>query len=126
MSAKLTLLIAATNGLLAVALGAFGAHGLKNKISANLISAYETAVQYHFYHALALLAVGVLLLFIGEKNKLLLQITGSLFITGILFFSGSLYLLALGGPNWLGPITPLGGIMLMAAWLALIFAVYKL
>jgi len=124
MTAKLILLVAACNGLIAVGLGAFGAHGLKNKISASLFSAYETAVQYHFYHTLALLAVGLLMLQLGHKTAL--QISSGFFLAGIVLFCGSLYGMALGGPAWLGPITPLGGLAFLAAWATLLFAVFKI
>ena len=124
MTAKLTLLIAAISGFLAVCLGAFGAHGLKDKLSANLLSAYETAVQYQFYHTLALLALGLLMLQLGHKASL--QISAIAFTLGILLFSGSLYLLGLGGPSWLGPITPLGGIALIVGWATLFFALLKI
>ena len=123
MTAKLTLILAAANGLLAVGLGAFGAHGLKSKISASLFSAYETAVQYHFYHTLALLGVGILLLHFGPKTTL--QFSAGLMLVGIVFFCGSLYALALGGPTWLGPITPLGGLAFMGGWLCLLLTAVK-
>lgn len=123
MTAKLTLILAAANGLLAVGLGAFGAHGLKSKISASLFSAYETAVQYHFYHTLALLGVGILLLHFGLKTTL--QFSAGLMLVGIVFFCGSLYALALGGPAWLGPITPLGGLAFMGGWLCLLLTAVK-
>lgn len=123
MIAKLFLAVAAANGLLAVALGAFGAHGLKERLSAPMLSAYETAVQYHFYHTLALFGVAILIQRLGEKTLLLSS--GYLFVAGMLLFSGSLYLLALGGPRWLGPITPLGGLAFMTAWLLLFIAVIR-
>jgi uncharacterized membrane protein YgdD (TMEM256/DUF423 family) len=124
MTAKLTLLFAAINGLAAVGFGAFGAHGLKNSISASLLSAFETAVQYHFYHTLALLGVAVLMLQFGQKTSL--QISAGLFAVGILLFSGSLYAMALGGPSWLGPITPIGGLAFLAGWIALLVAAVKI
>lgn len=114
---KIFLILAAANGFIAVAFGAFGAHGIKGKIPDNLYSAFETAVQYHFYHLLALFGVAMLMQRLGEKT--LLQTSGWLFIAGIVLFSGSLYALALGGPRWLGPVTPLGGVALLAAWLLL-------
>lgn len=123
MIAKLFLIVAAANGLLAVALGAFGAHGLKGRLSAPMLSAYETAVQYHFYHTLALFGLAILIQRLGEKALLLGS--GYLFIAGMLLFSGSLYLLALGGPRWLGPITPLGGLALITAWLLLFIAAIR-
>ncbi len=120
---KLFLALAAINGFFAVGLGAFGAHGLKPKLSADLFSAYETAVQYHFYHVLALFGVALLMGRIGEKTWL--QTSGWLFVTGMLLFCGSLYALALGGPKWLGPITPIGGLAFLAAWATLFFAALR-
>lgn len=114
---KLFLCISAINGFLAVALGAFGAHGLKGKLAENLFSAYETGVQYHFYHTLALLGVALLMQRFQESTALL--VSGWLFIGGILLFSGSLYGLALGGSKILGPITPIGGVCFLAGWVAL-------
>ncbi|MEX1031839.1 MAG: DUF423 domain-containing protein [Cellvibrionaceae bacterium] len=123
MIAKLFLIIAAGSGFLAVALGAFGAHGLKGRLSEALFSAYQTAVQYHFYHTLALFGLALLIQRLGEKTLLLTS--GYLFIAGMLLFCGSLYLLALGGPRWLGPITPLGGLAFMVAWLLLFVAAIR-
>ncbi len=123
MTAKLTLILAAANGLLAVCLGAFGAHGLKNKISANLLSAYETAVQYHFYHTFALLAIAILMFQFGAKTTL--QLSSASFVIGIVLFSGSLYAMALGGPTWLGPITPIGGLAFIWGWLMLLWFAIK-
>ena len=120
---KLILCISAANGFIAVALGAFGAHGLKGKIAANLLLAYETAVQYHFYHVLALFGVALLMDKMDEKP--LLITSAWLFVAGMIMFSGSLYLLALGGPKWLGPVTPIGGVALLAAWLTLLLAAVR-
>lgn len=124
MTAKITLILAAISGLTAVCLGAFGAHGLKNKISAPLLSAYETGVQYHFYHTFALLVVAVLMLHFHQRTAL--QLSAIFFLVGILLFSGSLYGLALGGPSWLGPITPIGGLAFIIGWTALLFAAVKI
>lgn len=114
---KMYLCLAAFNGLLAVALGAFGSHGLKSRVSEASLSVWQTAVQYHFYHTLMLLALVVLL----QRSPLSgwLSASGGLLLVGLLLFCGSLYWLALGGPRWLGPITPLGGLCLMMAWLSL-------
>ncbi len=120
---KLFLNISAINGFLAVALGAFGAHGLKGKLAENLFSAYETGVQYHFYHALALLGVALLMQRFQESTAFL--VSGWLFIVGILLFSGSLYGLALGGSKILGPITPMGGACFLAGWVALFVGTLK-
>jgi uncharacterized membrane protein YgdD (TMEM256/DUF423 family) len=111
---------AALLGALAVILGAFGAHALKQMISERYLAIFETAVRYQFYHVFAVLAVGIL--FKDFPNNYLLW-SGRLFCVGILIFSGSLYLLtlfeALGqqGFKWLGAITPIGGICLGAGWI---------
>lgn len=123
MIAKLFLAVAAASGFLAVALGAFAAHSLRGRLSASLLSVYETAVQYHFYHTLALFGLALLMQRVGENT--LLVSSGYLFLAGIVLFSGSLYAIALGGPSWLGPITPLGGLAFLAAWLLLFTAVIR-
>ncbi|MDG1772972.1 MAG: DUF423 domain-containing protein [Oceanicoccus sp.] len=121
--AKTLLIIAAISGLLAVAIGAFGAHGLKGRVTTDLMAVYQTGVQYHFYHTLALLLVGILMLQFPEVS--LLTWTGWLFIAGIIIFSGSLYVMALTGIKWLGAITPIGGVAFIAGWLTMAIAVYK-
>ncbi len=114
------LISAAMMGALAVVLGAFGAHGLKTVASAQQLLSYDTAVKYQFYHVFALALTGVL--YQSFPSKWLL-IAGRLFIAGIFVFSGSLYLLtllAINGYhqfNWLGAITPIGGILLVFAWI---------
>lgn len=121
---KLYLSMAALSGVLAVMLGAFGAHGLRDKLTPALMSAYQTGVQYQFYHTLALLAVAILLQRLPQS--LWLQVSGGLFVIGMLMFSGSLYGLALGGPGWLGPVTPIGGLCFMLAWLSLLVAALRM
>ncbi len=111
------LVIAALSGFLAVALGAFGAHGLKDRLAPDLMAVYQTAVQYHFYHTLVLLAVAMLLLRYPQQG--ILVASGSLLLVGLVLFSGSLYALALSGVRWLGAITPLGGVAFLLAWLLL-------
>jgi len=115
--AKLFVCCASISGFLAVVIGAFGAHGLKGKLSDAMMSAYATGVQYHFYHTLALLAVALYML-AGHNSRLLLA-SCVFFLLGLVGFSGSLYWLALGGPKWLGPVTPIGGLCFMVAWLVL-------
>ncbi len=122
--AKLFITLSALSGMLAVILGAFGAHGLRNRLDDYLMGVFETAVQYHFYHSLALLAVGVIAL--QQPQTLLLKSAGWLFLLGILIFSGSLYVLALSGLKWLGAITPLGGLAFIAGWACLAAASWKL
>lgn len=116
--APLFLVIAALFGLLSVMLGAFAAHGLKAKLSASALSAFETGVHYQMYHALALLAVVGVLRWLGPTTTLVAA--GWAFVLGVVLFSGSLYGLALGGPRWLGPVTPLGGLSFMLGWCLLL------
>ena len=117
---KLYLLIAAALGGSGVMLGAFGAHGLRGKVAENLLEAYKTGVQYQLFHALAIFGIALLLQNWGERTALV--VSGALFTIGILLFSGSLYGLTFGGPRWLGPITPLGGVAMIAGWVALFIA----
>ncbi|MCH7815834.1 MAG: DUF423 domain-containing protein [Proteobacteria bacterium] len=118
---KLFILLASINGFLAVALGAFAAHALRERLSSELLNTFQTAVQYHMYHALALFGVGLLLM--NYPNATLPRISGYLFLLGIVLFSGSLYILSVSGIRWLGAITPLGGVSLLAAWACLIWFV---
>jgi len=122
--AKLFLSLGALAGLLAVAIGAFGAHALRARLDDYARGVFETAVQYHFYHALALVLVGVLLL--SQPATTLLKSSGWLFLIGIAVFSGSLYLLAITGIKWLGAVTPLGGLAFLAGWGCLAAASWKL
>lgn len=122
--AKFFLLASGLSGCLAVILGAFGAHGLKHSLTATLLSAFETGVQYQFIHTLSLLALGVLLSRMPHTPAALTY-AGLLWLAGMVLFSGSLYALALGGPKWLGPITPLGGLMLILGWLSLTLGIWK-
>lgn len=114
---------AALSGLLAVALGAFGAHALKNRLAGDMQAIYQTAVSYHFIHTLALLGVALLLLHIGKSSALATAAIS--FIVGIVIFSGSLYLLSITGIRWLGAITPIGGLAFMLGWLSLFLAAWK-
>lgn len=121
---KLLLILAAANGFIAVSLGAFGAHGLEELLAADLLSTFQTGVEYHMYHSLALLGTAVLAIqFPAEKR---LRLSGMLFLLGIVFFSGSLYVLALSGVGWLGAITPIGGVFFLAAWASLLHCALKL
>ena len=122
--AKLFITLGSLSGMLAVVFGAFGAHGLRNRLDAYFMGVFETAVQYHFYHALAILAVGVIAL--SQPQTVMLKSAGWLFLIGTLVFSGSLYLLALTGIKWLGAITPLGGLAFIAGWACLAAAGWKL
>jgi uncharacterized membrane protein YgdD (TMEM256/DUF423 family) len=103
-------------GFLGVALGAFGAHALKTRVSPDLLAVFETGVRYQMYHVFALLAAAWAWARWPSRK---FAIAGGLFIAGIVIFSGSLYLLALTGVRWLGAITPLGGLAFLAGWLCL-------
>jgi uncharacterized membrane protein YgdD (TMEM256/DUF423 family) len=131
MSPAFWLRLGAVWGFLAISMGAFGAHGLKERFAAAAVDSgslsperleanFHTAAQYHMYCALALLAVGILA-HLGRGGAAL-QAAGWLFLTGSLVFSGSLYILATTGVRWLGAITPIGGVAMIAAWVALAVA----
>lgn len=122
--AKLFITLASLSGMLAVVMGAFGAHALKNRLDEYALGIFETAVQYHFHHSFALLAVGVIAL--SQPQTTLLKTSGWLFVIGILVFSGSLYLLSLTGVRWLGAITPLGGLAFIGGWACLAALGWKL
>jgi uncharacterized membrane protein YgdD (TMEM256/DUF423 family) len=125
---KLFLILGTLLAGLAVALGAFGAHGLKKLVDADTVSVYQTGVQYQMYHALALIAVGILL---QRAENTLMNYAGFFFIGGIVCFSGSLYLLSSfkamnkAVPSFIYPITPLGGILFILGWILLLFALLK-
>jgi uncharacterized membrane protein YgdD (TMEM256/DUF423 family) len=106
----------------AVAIGAFGAHGLKAHLSEAMLQTWKTGVEYHFYHALGLLLIGVLSV---SKQSNLLNWSAIFLFAGIILFSGSLYILAITGIKWLGAITPLGGISFIVGWVLLAVAVFK-
>ncbi len=114
MDARKTLAIAGALIALATVLGAFGAHALKAHLSQDKLMVYETAVRYHFIHALGLLAIGVLLRSIDGE---LLRWSATLVFVGIVLFSGSLYLLTFGAPRFVGIVTPIGGLALIAGWI---------
>lgn len=103
-----------------IALGAFGAHGLKSRVTPDLLAIFETGVRYHMYHALALLAVGWAAT--RWPSALAVQAAGFLFLAGIAVFSGSLYTMTLTGLGWLGAITPFGGLAFILGWAALAWA----
>ena len=107
---------AAIAGFAGVALGAFAAHGLKTRLAPEMLAVFETAVRYQMYHAFALLGAAWGW---ARWQRREFTLAGALFIAGILLFSGSLYGLALSGPRWLGPVTPVGGLAFLAGWLAL-------
>ncbi|SMF54677.1 DUF423 domain-containing protein [Pseudobacteriovorax antillogorgiicola] len=114
--------IGAIFGALGVGLGAFAAHGLKARLSDYALGVFETAVRYQMYHALALIAVGLLASRI-ESN--LVRIASYSFIIGTIIFSGSLYTLALTGIKWLGAITPIGGLAFIVGWICFALAAFR-
>lgn len=105
-----------------VAAGAFGAHGLKSQLSADMLSVFEVGVRYQMYHAFALIATAFLQ---SRWPSTIVIVGGWLFTAGIILFSGSLYLLSFGGPRWFGAITPLGGVAFLAGWLCLALAAWR-
>jgi len=119
---RLFFALGAISGFLAVALGAFAAHGLKSRLDASMLATFETGVRYHMYHALALLAVA----WAGARwPGATVNAAGWLFIAGTVLFSGSLYALSLTGARALGAITPFGGLAFLAGWLCLAWAAWK-
>lgn len=108
---------------MSVALGAFGAHMLRARIDASLLENYETAARYQMYHALALIAVAWTMS--RWPASTLPAWAGWAFVAGIVFFSGSLYVMAFTGARWLGAITPLGGVSMVAGWLLLMLAAWR-
>ena len=106
----------------AVALGAFAAHGLKSRLDPIMLATFETGVRYHMYHALALLAVAWAA---ARWPSAAVNASGWLFVAGIVLFSGSLYALSLSGVRWLGAITPLGGLAFLVGWLCLAWAAWR-
>ena len=121
--ARLFVAMGACLAALAVVLGAFGAHALKARLSSDMLQVYHTAVQYHFWHALGVLAVGLALQQAPDTGWL--RAAGWLLTGGIVLFCGSLYLLAFTGDKWLGAVTPLGGVAFILGWLALAVAALR-
>ncbi len=123
LSQKQTLSVAAVLGMLAVSLGAFGAHALKNLLSASgRLDTYELAVRYHFYHTFALLAVGILM---DKYSDSRLGLSALLFLIGLILFSGSLYALCLLNISKIAIITPFGGVFLIAGWTTLFISILQ-
>ncbi len=123
MNQRASLLLGALVGLLGVALGAFGAHALKDMLLASGRSdTYELAVRYQFYHAFALLAVGILQHYMISKY---LKTASIFFLTGILLFSGSLYMLCFSGSTAFAMVTPFGGVLLIFGWVFLALGVFN-
>ena len=112
-------LLGAILGFLGVAVGAFGAHGLRNRLSPDMLAVFETGVRYQMYHVFAMLIVAAAIANVGDAR--LLVLAGWFFFAGILLFSGSLYALALTGTTMLGAITPFGGLAFLIGWACLAF-----
>jgi len=106
-----------------VALGAFGAHALKARLAADMLTVYQTGVQYHLWHALGVVLIGVLAQLLPASKWI--PVAGWTMVAGIVIFSGSLYALSISGVRVLGAITPIGGVALLAAWLMLMYGVIK-
>lgn len=119
---KAILMTASAFLTLAVVIGAFGAHGLKSHLSVEMMQVFKTGVEYHFYHALGLLLIGVLSISIPSG---LLNWSAFFLTVGIVLFSGSLYIMAISGIKWLGAITPIGGLGFIVGWVLLFVAVWK-
>jgi uncharacterized membrane protein YgdD (TMEM256/DUF423 family) len=115
---RVFLALGALSAFVGVAAGAFGAHALRRRLSAEMLAVFEIGVRYQMYHALALLVVAIAF---GLQPNGLLTISGWCFVLGTIVFSGSLYALSLSGKRWLGAITPIGGIAFLAGWLSLLW-----
>ena len=118
------ILLAAINGFLVVSIGAFGAHGLESMLDADALSTYQTGVEYHMFHTLALFGCGLLAARYPDSKPL--TWAARLFLLGILLFAGSLYLLAVTGTSWLGAITPFGGLGFLGGWACLAWFAFAL
>jgi uncharacterized membrane protein YgdD (TMEM256/DUF423 family) len=121
-SVRLFFIVGSALGGLAVAAGAFGAHGLDGRLDPEMLDVFATAARYHMYHALALLAVAWA---VARWPDARLAACGWLLTAGVVVFSGSLYLLALTGVRWLGAVTPVGGVLLIAGWVLLAWRVLR-
>ena len=116
------IIIGSVLAALVVSIGAFGAHGLKSKVSSEDLVIFETGVRYQMYHSLGLILIGILGFHFPSN---IIQLPAALFIIGIIIFSGTLYLIPLTGLRWLGAITPIGGTALIAGWIALVYNIIK-
>ncbi len=119
---RLFFLMGSISALMAVVLGAFGAHGLKGRLTTEMLNAFEVGVRYQMYHALALLAAAWAL---SRWPRAEVTAAGWLFLAGTIIFSGSLYLLSLTGVRWIGVITPIGGVAFLFGWLSLVWGVWR-
>ncbi|HXG51379.1 MAG TPA: DUF423 domain-containing protein [candidate division Zixibacteria bacterium] len=119
---RIFLMTGALSAFLAVALGAFAAHGLKTRLSPEMLAVFEVGVRYQMYHSLGLFVVAFML---SRWPQGAAAMAGWLFVAGIVVFSGSLYLLSTTGARWLGMITPLGGVAFLAGWLLLAWSAWR-
>lgn len=119
---RLFIVLGAINGFLAVALGAFGAHGLEGKISEKMLNTWEKAVNYQMFHTMALIVTGLVLFKINAGG---LKVAGWLFLIGIILFSGSLYFYSTTGISSLAMITPFGGVTFLAGWVTFGYVIMK-
>ncbi len=122
-TAKVFLILGGFNAALVVLLGAFGAHALKARLPADMLAVYQTGVHYHLFHALGLIAVGLVATQIPASAYL--KWSGWLMLAGIVLFSGSLYVLSVSGLRWLGMVTPFGGLAFILSWTLFVIAVLK-
>lgn len=120
---KILMSIGALLAALAVGMGAFGAHGLKAHLSDEMMAVYKTAVDYHMYHALGTLLIGILIK--QYPSNMLIAWSGGLMVAGMLLFSGSLYLLSITDTRWLGIVTPFGGLALILSWFILLAGLWR-
>jgi uncharacterized membrane protein YgdD (TMEM256/DUF423 family) len=120
---KIFLMLGSLNAFLSVALGAFGAHALKSRLSPDMLNVYQTGVQYHMIHSIGLILIALL----ADKlaNSSMVNVSGWALFIGIVLFSGSLYALSLSGVKVLGAITPLGGVSFLLGWILLAIAAMK-
>jgi len=121
--AKIFLILGGLNAALVVLFGAFGAHALKARLSVEMLAAYQTGVHYHLFHAMGLLAAG--LLATQLPGSAYLKWSGWMMLVGIILFSGSLYILSISGLRWWGMVTPIGGMSFIAAWILFVLAIVK-
>ena len=121
--AKFFLLCGALNALLAIILGAFGAHALRGQLSEKMFDVFNTASEYHFYHAIGLMIIGILFLQLSPSTWF--KWSGWFMLAGIVLFSGSLYFLAVSRYSWLGFVTPFGGTAFILAWLSVFIGLLK-
>jgi len=119
---RIFVIVGALSALTGVAAGAFGAHGLKGRLSAEMLAVFEVGVRYQMYHALALIAAAWMQ---SRWPSPLVTTGGWLFVIGTVLFSGSLYLMSISGTRWLGTITPLGGLSFLAGWVCLAWAAWR-